>query len=420
VLRADGLDSDPWGNRNITVSNVGAPAPQCALMARISAALIVRDESKFIEDCLRSLVGNVDEIVVVDTGSRDDTIEIARHFPIELYHFRWCDDFSAARNYAIEQASGDWILYIDADERLDIPDQDAFIRSISDLGKVALQLRLHPRVGWTAYSELRLFRNDPRIRFHGVIHERIHPGVETVLAADGLDVGTCDVRLHHLGYEADQRPKNPRNIPLLRDQLSREPSRLYCWWHLGECLRLAGEEDAAIDAWARGIATLRALGPQRCSLGDSALYLSLLKLMHGRGAAVDDLIAEGLAFFPDHLALQWIAAQLAVERGNLESARPILENLTAIDADTFFDPRLAYDKALFRHLSAEPLALLHFRAGRFDEAARLYRVSARTAPDPAACDLKARLAEMRASTRRRPAPPAGPGPHRGAATRHCP
>src|SRR5579864_1059775 len=133
-------------------------------MARVSATLIVRDESEFIEDCLRSLVGNVDEIVIVDTGSRDDTVEIARRFLVELHHFPWCNDFSAARNHAIERASGDWILYIDADERLGIPDRNAFSRLLSDRDKVAWQLRLHPRIGWTAYSELRLFRNDPRIR----------------------------------------------------------------------------------------------------------------------------------------------------------------------------------------------------------------------------------------------------------------
>jgi len=367
-------------------------------MARVSAALIVRDESEFIEDCLRSLVGNVDEIVIVDTGSRDDTVEIARRFPVELHHFLWCDDFSAARNRAIEQASGDWILYIDADERLEISDRDAFSRLLSDRGKVAWQLRLHPRIGWTAYAELRLFRNDPRIRFHGVIHERIQPGVESVARDDGLEIGACDIMLHHVGYEADQRPKNARNIPLLRDYLSREPNRLYCWWHLGECLRLAGEEDAAVEAWSRGIARLRAREPECRKLGDSVLYLSLAKLKHDRGAVIDDLVAEALTFFPEHLALQWIAAQFAVARGDLESARPVLEKLTAIDADTFFDPELAYDKALFRHLSAETLAFCQFRSGRFDEAARLYRVAARTAPDPGACDLKARLAQLRAST----------------------
>jgi glycosyltransferase involved in cell wall biosynthesis len=366
-------------------------------MARVSAALIVRDESAFIADCLGSLVGNVDEIVIVDTGSRDRTIEIARQYPIKLHHFQWCDDFSAARNYAIDHASGDWILYIDADERLEIPDRDAFARSISDRGKVAWRLRLHPRVGWTAYAELRLFRNDPRIRFEGVIHERIQPGVEAVARADGLEIGMCDVRLHHVGYESDQRHKNSRNIPLLRNYLSRDSDRLYCWWHLGDCLRLAGDEKAAIEAWSNGIAKLRALEPGRRKLGESMLYLSLLTLRHRRGEDISELAAEAVATFPEHLALQWIAAQLAVERGDLESARPVLERLAAIDADSFFDPELAYDKALFRHLAVETLALCHFRAARFEESARLYRVAARNGSDPAACELKAKLAQLRAS-----------------------
>jgi len=366
--------------------------------ATVSAALIVRDESEFIADCLRSLTGNVDEIVLVDTGSRDDTIEIARRFPVELLHFRWCNDFSAARNHALERAKSDWILYIDADERLEIPDPDGFSRALADRTKVAWQLRLHPKVGWTAYAELRLFRNDPRIRFHGVIHERIYPGVEAVASADGLGVGVCDVRLQHVGYEADQRPKNSRNIPMLREYLSRDPDRLYCWWHLGECLRLAGDQDAAIAAWTTGIARLLALDAADRQLGDGGLYLSLLKAKHERGEPIDGLAAEALALFPDHLAIQWIAAQVAVARGDLDAARPVLEKLTAIDPDEFFDPKLAYDKALFRHLSAEPLALCHFRAGRFHDAARLYCAAARTASDPAPLELKARLAQLRAAS----------------------
>ncbi len=228
-------------------------------MATVSAALIVRDESAFLEDCLRSLVENVDEIVIVDTGSRDSTTEIASRFPIKLYHFAWCNDFSAARNFALERARGDWILYIDADERLQCPEGVAFSDLLSDRKKVAWELRLHPRLGWTAYAELRLFRNDPRIRFQGVIHERIRPSVEEVALADRLEVGCSELRLHHVGYEASQRPKNSRNIPLLRDYLSREPDRLYCWWHLGECLRLSGDEDAAVEAWTNGMARLRAL-----------------------------------------------------------------------------------------------------------------------------------------------------------------
>jgi glycosyltransferase involved in cell wall biosynthesis len=370
--------------------------------ATVSAALIVRDESKFISDCLRSLVDHVDEIVVVDTGSGDDTIAIASRFPVNLYQFPWCGDFSAARNYALDRAASDWILYIDADERLAIPDRDEFHRLLADRRQVAWKLRLHPRVGWTAYSELRLFRNDQRIRFHGVIHERIWPGVEAVARADDLGVGLCDVALHHVGYEADQSFKNSRNIPLLRTYLSRDPNRLYCCWHLGECLRLSGDDEGAIDAWTNGIARRRDFkaDDRRLDSGvldDSILYVSLLKLKHARGDGIDELAAEALARFPAQLAIQWLAALIALERGDFAAASAILERLTAIDADTFFDPRIADDKALFRHDSAEPLALCYFRTGRFADAARLYRIAASTAPDPAGLELKARLSELRAA-----------------------
>ena len=372
--------------------------------ATISAALIVRDETKFIGDCLRSLVDYVDEIVVVDTGSGDDTIAIASRFPVKLYQFLWCGDFSAARNYALDRAASDWILYIDADERLTIPAGTEFHRLLADRSKVAWKLRFHPRVGWTAYSELRLFRNDPRIRFHGVIHERIWPGVEGVARADDLSVGSCDVALHHVGYEADQSFKNSRNIPLLRAYLSCDPKRLYCWWHLGECLRLSGDEEGAIEAWANGIARRRdrETDDRRFDdgvLDDSILYVSLLKLKHARGDVIDELTAEALARFPDQLGIQWLAALIALERGDFATASATLERLTAIDADTFFDPRIAYDKALFRHDSAEPLALCYFRTGRFTDAARLYWLAASTAPDPAGLKLKAQLAGLRAAAK---------------------
>ena len=367
-------------------------------MSGVTAALIVRDEAEYIADCLSSLAGHVDEIILVDTGSRDRTIEIAGRFPVKLYHFSWCNDFSAARNFSLQQATGDWILFIDADERLEIPSRDEYVRLLSERGKVGWILKLHPRVGWTAYSELRLIRNDPRLRFEGVIHENIWPALDAVASAEGLDVGMCDLRLHHVGYETDQSLKNPRNIPLLRTLLSENPDHYFGWWHLGDCLRLAGDEDAADATWSSGIARLRSLqAAERRFFANSLLYLALIELRRRRGIAVDDLIAEATSLYPDNLALQFIVARVAVERGDYSSARPLLERLARIDGDAFFEPALAYDKALFGHLSSELLGLCHFRAGRFDESARLYRRAAKTSAAPAACEIKARLAEARAA-----------------------
>lgn len=366
---------------------------------RLSASLIVRDESAFIEDCLASLVGIVDEIVLVDTGSRDDTLAKAGRYPIALHHFPWVGDFSAARNFAIERSTGDWILYIDADERLGVPDRAALSAMLDERDKAAFTLRLHPRVGWTAYAEMRLFRNDPRIRFRGVIHERIQDQVNAVCESDGLRVGASDLTLDHVGYEGDQRHKLGRNIPLLRDYLAREPARVYCWWHLGDMLLLAGDEAGAREAWTSGVAVLHTRPPQSISSSESQCHMSLIQLLSSRGEPLEPLLGEALTLFPGNLALQWMAAKASVEAGEDERARPILERLSAIDAEELFDRDLAYEKTLFSHLSREALALCHFRAGRFAEAARWYRAAAAAAPDPAACELKARLAEARLTAR---------------------
>jgi tetratricopeptide (TPR) repeat protein len=361
--------------------------------------LIVRDESAFIEGCLESLAGVVDEIVVVDTGSTDDTIDKARRFPIKLHKFEWSGDFSAARNFALEQASGEWILYIDADERLDAPDPAMWRDVVADATKVAWLLRFYLRVDWTACSELRFFRNDKRIRFRGVIHERVHDDVKTVCASDGLEIGTCGITLRHFGYERVQPHKIARNVPLLRDYLKKSPARVYCWWHLGEMLSFAGDFDGAAEAWRKGIEAARAQGAGG-PITNGMPFLSLILLERNRGREVDDLVEEAVRLFPDHLALRWLACKHAVEKGDAESARADLEALAAIDAETFSQPQLSYAKRLFTHAARESLALCHFRAGRYREAADWYRKAAEAAPDPRACEIRAQLAEVKAGSGR--------------------
>jgi tetratricopeptide (TPR) repeat protein len=365
-------------------------------LTRLSATLIVRDESRFIEGCLASLAPHADEIVLVDTGSTDDTVARASRFPISLHHLAWRDDFAAARNFAIDQARGEWILYIDADERLAAPEPEQLAAMLADRRRLAWQVRFAPRVDSTPYAEVRLFRRDPRIRFRGVIHESVLDGIAAVAGGDPDATGESAVAIQHLGYETDLAAKNPRNIPLLRARLAEEPSHLFSWWHLGHCLRLGGDEDGAAEAWSRGAAIARAVPPARRALGDAQCAVSLLRLELRRGKDVTAGVEEALALYPEHLVLHWLRAWLALERGDLTTALPILEDLAAIDPDGFFDPRISYRKALFRRVVKEALALACFRAGRYAEAAQAWREAAPHAADPAACEIKARLAESRA------------------------
>lgn len=213
--------------------------------------------------------------------------------------------------------------------------------------------------------------------------------------ADAKEIAICDLALYHVGYEDDQTHKNSRNIPLLQERLDQDPTHLYSWWHLGQSLLLAGDQNAAMDAWTRGTTVAVAREHQARCIEDSLSVLSLLKLKIKRGEPFDALLERALALYPTHLALRWINATCALDSGDLEAARPELEMLATIDPETFFDPQIAYEKVLFRYLAKEALALCYFRSGRYAEAARLYRSVAALHPNPGACKIKAQLAELR-------------------------
>ena len=129
-------------------------------------------------------------------------------------------------------------------------------------------------------------------------------------------------------------------------------------------------------------------------LEESLVYASLVQLLHETGQPVEALLTEARAAFPTQLQIQWIEAKIALEAGDHEHARPVFERLAAINEDEFFDPLIAYDKKLFGRWSIEPLALCHFRAERYSEAARHYRTAAQLTPTEPSFPVKAMLAEQ--------------------------
>ena len=285
---------------------------------------------KFLGGCLGvSLVGIVDEVVVVDTGSTDETPDIARRFGAELVHHPWRDDFAEARNVSLDRARGEWILYIDADERLVEPDR-AYVESLLvDAEEVAFRLLLRPRLNTTPYREYRLWRNDPRIRFEGVIHEKVVPAIVRVADEDGRAIGTADLLLQHLGYEGDQTRKHHRNLPLLRRQLEIEPDNLFAWNHLARILEALGDTEEAEAALVRAIETARSEAPGPHDPMDRLACLSygdLIRLRNDRGADTDELLAEALASFPDNCLLLLFDARRLIDEGDyaaaLEPLRP--------------------------------------------------------------------------------------------------
>lgn len=200
----------------------------------VSAALIARNEELSLPRCLASLTGQVDEIIVVDTGSTDRTVEIANEAGATVSHFEWCDDFSAARNHALAMVNSDWILSIDADEELVGNVRECLSGDIVRLAIVDIPT-------FSKVAAPRLFRIKPGIHWTSPIHE--------YMVTSG-ELRDCPARLNHYGYTEKAKPeKLARNIAIL-ERADPNPHILF---HLARELLLAGRYE---DALTRGLELL--------------------------------------------------------------------------------------------------------------------------------------------------------------------
>jgi tetratricopeptide (TPR) repeat protein len=355
--------------------------------------MIVRDEAAFLEECLSSISEVVDEIVIVDTGSTDGSKRIARAFHARLFDFAWCDDFSVARNEALARATGEWLLYIDADERLRPAARSSIDALLADDSAVAHTVLFRPQSGYTRYREYRVFRNDPRIRFHGAIHETMLPALHAVAAHDGRRIGHSTLAIDHVGYDGDQQRKHRRNLPLLRARLEREPDHVFSWHHLGRTLAAMGDSVGAGSAWRQGIQAVRRR--TESSPADSLVYSSLLRQELDRARLDAELLDEALARFPGNHVLAWLRGRALIAARRFEEAIGVFARLAAVNAEMYVDDAVAYDARIFGPWALDALGLCCFRLDRFAESARYYALAEAAAPDSPAYGFKRRLAEAR-------------------------
>jgi tetratricopeptide (TPR) repeat protein len=363
----------------------------------LSAALIVRDEERYLEACLRSLAGRVDEVVVVDTGSVDASREIARDLGARVLERAWTDDFAAARNASVDAARGEWVLYIDADETLVAFDRGEVDRDLGDPRYAGYTVLFRPSAGYTRYREYRLFRNRPDLRFRGIIHESLVPALDALRAREGLEVGESSIALDHHGYGPHASHKPARDIPLLRARLRSEPRHVYSWAHLGSSLLASGDEPGAEGAWRRGIEAVRASAAP--TLAESQPHMHLARFLLERKRDAREVLDEGRRLFPDNHALTWLAARQLVEAGRYEAAMPLFARLAAIDPETLETGALAYDASIFGANAHAALGLCAFRLGSFAESAAHYARAEALAPDDDAIRAKRMFAAAKAASK---------------------
>ncbi len=237
--------------------------PQSTFRNRLSVCLIVKNEEQFLAQCLKSVRGFASQIVVVDTGSTDRTVEIAREFGAEIYSFAWCDDFAAARNAALEHATGDWILMLDADEELPAAQHAKLVADMKSATAIAFRL---PLVNCGQENEgrsfiPRLFRNAPGVFYHGRIHEQVFSSLLVHAKQWGLKtaLGTAEI-LHH-GYAKElvrDRNKIERNLKLLRAAIEEDPTDANLLMNLGLELVRSDDLPAGIEKYREAFEVMSA------------------------------------------------------------------------------------------------------------------------------------------------------------------
>lgn len=224
----------------------------------ISQCMIVKDEEKNIRQALSWAKSIVQEQIVVDTGSTDNTVEIARSMGAKIFHFEWCDDFSAAKNFAVERASGDWIVFLDADEYCTPEDTKKIPEIIREMEKQfpgdqmpdvirATWAQLNDEGNVFSVSEQdRIFRNRGDIRFQNPIHE-------ILVSNQGKKLRWLDVTellsIMHTGYlRSVISEKGKRNVPILRRIVQNNPDDYDSLGYLSESLLAQGEDEEALQA----------------------------------------------------------------------------------------------------------------------------------------------------------------------------
>ncbi len=289
------------------------------------------------------------------------------------------DDFSAARNASVDRCLGEWILFIDADERLGPIDKALVRADLSRPGFAGFTVKYRPISWFTAFREYRVFRNDPRIRFEGIIHETVLPSVIRVCGEDGLAIGDSVLEVNHIGYDGEMGRKHRRNLPLLLKHVENHPENVFLRYKLGSVLKALGDTEGAEREWRRAIETVRR--KKDIIPRDSQSYYDLMRLLLEKGEDITPLLEEAENIFPDNCLIMWVRAMVLMHGGSYEDAAGLFGRLTSIDPDKLDPGRISYDRRIFGEFSYEPMGTCYFKLGRLEESRRCYSLALESDPE---------------------------------------
>ena len=274
--------------------------------------MIVKNEAGNLRRCLESVNGAVDEIIVVDTGSTDNTSLIAQEYGALVQTFTWKDNFSDARNASLEKASGDWILFLDADEELAPQSKEALRKLTRDNNVEGYFIKVMNYLGNEGWTDtcpdliFRLFRNRKNYRFRGAIHEQI---VDVILEQNnqaGFRMAE-EIIINHYGYldkQIDEKDKKNRNIKIIKSELEQNPANQLLRFHYGvELFRAERFAEAVIELTQ----VANNVNPNTIYFPKLIRYIIMSYQSTGQPGSALEAVRQGLQLFPNYADLYYYA-----------------------------------------------------------------------------------------------------------------
>ena len=361
------------------------PSEREQLDPGLSLCMIVKNEERFLAECLASVRDVVDEINVVDTGSTDRTVEIAREFGANVIVREWRDDFGWARNESLQLATKRWTLVLDADEEVaaeSLPLLRALRETPADLTGVYVQIQnevddLSGAASTMTHMLPRIFPTTPRIRYRNVIHENVMVDGERHL----LSV-MSPVVVRHKGYTSeimDARGKYERNQPLLERALREAADDAFSWFNFGVAAIAAGDHATGIDVLEKMFAMP---GPTRAFFPIAKVMLAYA-YADGRGDLdrALEIIDQALRDTPEHGNVVFTRAHLLSRMRRFDEARAEYERAIACRAQALHHAMV--DDEIFTWKSALNVASTYVKEDRIEEAVPWFERALANKPESA-------------------------------------
>lgn len=347
------------------------------IIPTISLCMIVKNEEPCLGRCLDSVKGHVDEIIIVDTGSTDKTVEIAESYGAKIYHHPWENDFSKHRNQSLSYATGDWIFQLDADEEL-FPEDGPGLKKIIGEGKADCyhcrfyDIKKDGSVHGTFYL-IRLFRNGRGMAYERKVHNQ--------LRTQGREAYSS-IRIRHYGYDLTKEQmeaKHLRTTTLLKEMLVNDPEDAYSIYQLSSSYSMHREFDKAVAYGEMALDFMR-----RKQMKNSYFLTVFHTVAHGhyamgRVAEAERTCLEALDFYPMHLDMCQLLADIYFRRQSLGQYKIIAERFLHIYEEVEKNPAIvggffchSFTK---RHEIYFGLACVHFLEKDFETADAFFQKS---------------------------------------------